>query len=246
MRGTGLGALRDGGGAPPGVPPARSVLGALRDLVLAPQTDGPAPRPRPERRAASPPAPALAVLCRAEDARAVAVAAASLLARRARGDCALACVWTPVATPPPGDGHRRASRQARRLARALDARGLAAEACGRVAAVTLAVAPEDAVAAARRALAAAAQVPAVLVLGGPRDGAFDPLLAEHDLVVALTRAGESDAVAALAIGGLATLDVHAMAGPLTLRPLARSLAGSGLTVPSVLRRALDGALRELG
>ena len=86
----------------------------------------------------------------------------------------------------------------------------------------------------------------MLVLGGPRDGAFDPLLGEHDLVVALTRAGESDAIAALAVAGLGTLDVRAMAGSLALRPVARSVAGAGLAVPSALRRALDVPLQELG
>jgi hypothetical protein len=239
-------ALREGRGAAPAVSPARSVVGALRDLVLAPPTDESAPLPGPERPGASSPAPALAVLCRAQDARAVAVGAGSLLARRVRCGCALACVWTPAAASPRADGRRCASRQARRMAQALDGRGLAADACGRAAAVTLPASPEDAVAAARRALAAAAQVPTVLVLGGPRDGAFDSLLAEHDLMLALTRPGESDAVAALAVAGLAMLNVHATARPLDLRPLARSVAGSGLAVPSALRRALDGPLRELG
>ena len=67
---------------------------------------------------------ALAVLSAAEDARAVGVAAAGILARRARAACALACVWTapephrhPEARPPAG-------RASRRLAAALSARGL--------------------------------------------------------------------------------------------------------------------------
>ncbi len=73
---------------------------------------------------------ALAVLSAAEDARAVGVAAAGILARRARAACALACVWTapephrhPEARPPAG-------RASRRLAAALSARGLDALPCG--------------------------------------------------------------------------------------------------------------------
>jgi hypothetical protein len=174
------------------------------------------------------------------------VAAAALLARRARRGCALACVWTPAAPAASGDGRPLASGQARRLAMALGARGLVADACGRAAAVTLPVSPADAVGAARRALAAAGQAPTVLVIGGPRDGAFDPLLTEHDLVVVLSRGGGPDAVAALAVADLRASAGRAVAQALALRPATRALAASGLAVPSAVRRALDGPLRELG
>src|SRR6185295_9662649 len=86
---------------------------------------------------------ALAVLSAAEDARAVGVAAAGILARRARAACALACVWTapeahghPEARPPAG-------RASRRLAAALSARGLDAHPCGRAAVVALPPDPGD-------------------------------------------------------------------------------------------------------
>jgi hypothetical protein len=249
MRGAWFGALRDGRGASAGTPRARSALEAFRDLVLAPPADRPAPSSGAEHPLAPPPrTPALAVLCGADDARPVAVAAGSLLAGAfggARGPCALACVWTPDATPARADGRPLAWAAPQRLAASLGARGLVADACGRTAAVTLPAAPADAVMAARRALAAAAQAPAVLVLGGPRDAAFDVLLAEQDLIVVLTCGGQSDTVTALAVAALDALDVRAVARPLALRPAARALAGLGVGVPPVLRRALDAPLRDL-
>ena len=75
---------------------------ALRDFLLAPpgaaSLDAPAGarlvRPVAAARAATASPAAVAVLCDAADARAVGVAVATLLARRARAACGLACVWT--------------------------------------------------------------------------------------------------------------------------------------------------------
>ena len=182
---------------------------------------------------------ALAVLSAAEDARAVAVAAAGILGRRTRAACALACVWTapephrhPEARPPAG-------RASRRLAAALSARGLDALPCGRAAVVALPPDPGEAVAAATRAAAAAGAAPTVLVLGGPRAAAFDDLLAAHDRVLVVTRPDTADAIGALAIAGLPVIGPPRVTCALALGPVGRALAASGLATPAALRRALD-------
>ena len=182
---------------------------------------------------------ALAVLSAAEDARAVAVAAAGILARRARAACALACIWTapeahrhPEARPPAG-------RASRRLAAALCARGLDALPCGRAAVVALPPDPGEAVAAATRAAAAAGAAPTVLALGGPRAAAFDDLLAAQDRVLVVTRPDTADAIGALAIAGLPALGPPRVTCALALGPVGRALAASGLATPAALRPALD-------
>jgi len=183
---------------------------------------------------------AVAVLCAAEDARAVGVATAVLLARRARTPCGLACIWTapdphhhPEARPP-------ASRGARRLAAVLEGRGLDACACGRAAVVAL---PEDAGDAARglaRATAAAGHVPVVLVLGGPRAAGFDEVLAAQDRLLVVTRPGADAAIQALAVAGLPAGGPPHEGCTIGFGPLARALAAAGLATPAVLRRALEG------
>jgi hypothetical protein len=181
---------------------------------------------------------ALAVLCAAEDARAVGVAVAGLLARQARAACAVACVWTapeahrhPEARPP-------AARAARRLAGTLSARGLDAFPCGRAAVVALPADPAHAVAAAGRAAAAGGAAPAVLVLGGPRAAAFDDLLTAQDRVLVVTRPDAADAIAALAAAGLPPAGPPHERCALALGPVGRALAASGLATPAALRRAL--------
>jgi hypothetical protein len=224
-------------GSPPG-----SMLRALRDVFVAPAESIP-PTTSPAR-AAAVSSSAVALLCPADDARAVAAAAATLLARRRGAPCALACVWTP------DDEARAGSRPlstgaARRLADTLGRRGLPAGACGRAALVALPADPVDAASVARRAFAAAGDAPTVLVVGGPRDGAFDALLNDQDLVVVLSRGAAADAVRALAVEGLAAEGLQARGGALALGPAARALALSGATVPAALRRVLDEPLAEL-
>jgi hypothetical protein len=187
---------------------------------------------------------ALATLSAAEDARAVAVAAAGILARRARAACALACVWTapeghrhPEARPPAG-------RASRRLAAALCARGLDALPCGRAAVVALPPDPDEAVAAAGRATAAAGAAPAVLALGGPRAAAFDDLIAAQDRVLVVTRPDGAGAIGALAVAGLPTGGPPHETCAVALGTVARALAAGGLATPAALRRALDA--REEG
>jgi hypothetical protein len=180
---------------------------------------------------------ALAILCAAEDARAVGIAAAALVARRSRSACAVVSVWTapephrhPEARPP-------AARAARRLAGALSARGLDALACGRAAVVALPPDPADAATCAGRAAARAA--PSVLVLGGPRPAAFDGLLAAQDRVLVVTRPGAPGAIGALALAGLPAGGPPHRTCVLGAGPVGRALAAGGLAVPGALRRALD-------
>jgi hypothetical protein len=222
----------------------------LRDFLLAPpgaaSLDPPtgarvvAPVAAARSAAASP--GAVAVLCDAADARAVGVAVATLLARRSRAACAIACVWTAPSRPAHSEARPPAGRAARRLASALAARGLSVRACGRAAVVALDADAEAARTGAGRAAAAAGTAPVVLVLGGPRPAAFDALLAEQDAILVLTRPGADPAMAALAAGGLPESGPARGVRALALGPAARALAAAGLAVPAPVRRALDAAV----
>jgi len=181
---------------------------------------------------------AVAVLCAAEDAAAVGVAAAALLARRARMSCGLALVWTAAGPPDATDPGPLAGRGVRRLAAVLNGRGVAARACGRTVQVALPAEPGEALAAARRAAAAAGAAPLVLVLGGPRAEAFDAALAEQDRLVVLARPGTDATLTALAVAALPADGPAAVARTIALRPAARALAAAGVAVPASLRRAL--------
>jgi hypothetical protein len=178
------------------------------------------------------------MLCAAEDARAVGVAAAVLLARAARSPTALACVWTAPDPPRRPDARPPAARGARRLAAALAARGLDAAPCGRAVTVALPADPSAALVAAARAAAAAGAAPVVLVLGGPRAAAFDDLLAVQDLLLVVTRPGTGAAIAGLALAGLPDPAPPAGTCALALGPAGRALAAAGLAVPAPLRSAL--------
>jgi hypothetical protein len=220
----------------------------VRDFLLAPPGAASLEAPRravvrPAARSEAPAVPgAVAVLCAAEDARAVGVALASGLARRARAGCGLACVWTGQDLPPAGTARGGSSRAARRLAAALAGRGLAAQACGRAAVVALDGDPAVAVSGVRRATAAAGDAPVVVVLGGPRPAAFDALLAEQDRLLVLTRPGADDALGALAVAGLPGDGPGRAVCPVALGPAARALAAAGLAVPAALRRVVDAAI----
>jgi hypothetical protein len=227
---------------------ATGAAGGLRDFLLAPTpaADG-AVATRPgaavlDNGAADDVldvAPsAVAILCAAEDARAVGVAAATLLARRARASCGLVAIWTAPAAHRHPDARPPASRGARRLAAALASRGLDAVACRRAAVVALPAAAADAVAATGRAWAAAGSAPAVLVVGGPRPAAFDDLLAEQDRVVVVTRPDASATIAPLALAALPSGGPAPATCALGLGPVGRALAASGLAAPAALRAAL--------
>jgi hypothetical protein len=209
---------------------------ALRDFLLAPPDGAALESPavaagagtaRPWRRR---PAPAAST--------AVGVAAAALLARRARASCGLALVWTGATPASRTDAGPLAGRAAQRLATALRDRGLVARACGRTVHVALPADPHEALAVARRAAAAAGAAPAVTVLGGPRSEAFDAALAEQDRLVVLTRPGADATVAALAVASLPQNGPAGAAHTIALRPATRALAAAGLVVPGALRTAL--------
>ena len=260
--------VADGGTARTGCSPARVATsratsvrvpagsragwaGALRPiarlLLDLPQGDDAPPRatrrhePSPPGRAiASAGAPrAVAILCAAEDARALGVAAAGLLARRARVSCALVCLWTPFEARPRSDARPPASRAARRLAVMLASRGHDVVACGRAAVVVLPADPAEAVTAAARAGAAAGATPAVLVLGGPRAAAFDDLLAEQDRLLVVSRPAADPAIGALALFGLPPGGSLHHACTVGLGALGRAATAAGLATPSALRDALN-------
>jgi hypothetical protein len=220
----------------------------LRDLFIsAPAGAAGAGAAAFEARVTAPSAPAgrasdLAVICSEDDARAVAVAAAGLTARRRRAACGVACVWTPSASPP-ADGRPPSSSAARRLAASLAARGLEARACGRGVTVALPVAAAEAVAGTQRAIAAAGAAPVVVVLGGPRDAALDALLAEQRRVAVLTSGGEQ--LTALALAGLSGVAEMSVAETLSLGPAARAAAVAGVAMAPALRRALTAAMDRL-
>ncbi|HEX2105985.1 MAG TPA: hypothetical protein VHF51_20205, partial [Solirubrobacteraceae bacterium] len=88
---------------------------------------------------------------------------------------------------------------------------------------------------------AAGPAPAVLVLGGARGEAFDPLLAACDLILVLAPAGGDEALATLAVAGLGPLARRAVACTVTFGPAGRALAAAGLGVSPALRRALSAA-----
>ena len=181
---------------------------------------------------------ALAMLCAPEDARALGVAAGVVLARAARAPTALACLWTAPDAARHPDARPPSVRGARRLAAALTARGLDAVPSGRVATVALPADPSAALAAAGRAAAAAGAAPVVLVLGGPRDAAFDELLAVQDRLLVVARPGSGEAIAGLALAGLPDLAPPATTCTLALGPAGRALAAAGVAVPAPLRSAL--------
>lgn len=129
--------------------------------------------------------------------QALGVALAHRLARRRRE--VVVCVWAPA-------GHdavrpRRADRRARRLATALAVDGCEAVAAGRAVRVLLPDAPEQAARTAAR-LADAPGRAVVTVLAGPRDAAFDTLLAGQRLVLAAMAADAPAALAELATASL--------------------------------------------
>jgi hypothetical protein len=183
---------------------------------------------------------ALAILCPSGDARALGVAAAAALARRTRASCGVACIWTGDADARRPPSPLSASRAARRMAATLAARDLDAVPCGQAVAVTLPAEGRDAAAAAQRAAAAAAGRAAVVVaIGGPRDDAFDLLLAEQDGILLVTRPGDHAALPLLAAAGLGPGVANLRSLVVDLSPAGRALAARGLAVPRALRSAVS-------
>jgi hypothetical protein len=195
-------------------------------------------RPR-QRAAAAALAPSLGVLADARDLPAVAVAVGVVVARR--NPAALVCVHAgadglsaPAARVP-------GLAAAARLAASLRARGLAADARGRVAMVDLAREEGDAAGAAARALAAAGALPTVLAVSA-RDADLDVLLAAQDAILVALPPSTDPTLAELAASGAARLGPRATSIALNLDPASRALALAGVRAPAALRAAIEGVL----
>jgi hypothetical protein len=196
--------------------------------------DGPSRQPRRSgrRRPANPTAALTAVIGDADSA-AFAVDLVGVTAARGGLRCGLTAVW---GAPLPAGPRGHPTRAAEHLAARLVAAGYAPVAGGRGVVVGL---PEDPVAAVREfaRLAAIADDPAAVVLAlcGPRESAFDALLAGRALLVL-----------ALAAGAPATLAGPATAALAALAPAARLVVvtlDTGGALPRPLRHRT--AIRQI-
>jgi hypothetical protein len=148
---------------------------------------------------------------------------------------AVVCAWGAG----PWRAGAPATAGARRIAASMVARGLAAHASGRLAVVALDATPSIAAAEAARAAAAAGEAPVVVALCGPRDAAFDQLLAEQDVAVV----SSADAPEELVRLGVAALDAtsrRAVAAP-AISAASTWAARAGLWATPGARRALAAA-----
>ncbi|HTE60094.1 MAG TPA: hypothetical protein VK631_07055 [Solirubrobacteraceae bacterium] len=145
----------------------------------------------------------------------VAAACAGELRARARSAAALLCVWRPAALSVPAVDSAVPAAQspagattpgARRLAARLAADGLPATACGRLAWLALESEPAAAAGQYRRCLAVGGGGPVVLAVAGARPPAFEPLLAELDLAIAVLPADIDPALRELALATLRSRD----------------------------------------
>jgi hypothetical protein len=119
------------------------------------------------------------------------------------------------------------------------ARGLVAHASGRLVVVALDATPSIAAAECARAAAAAGDAPVVVALCGPRDAAFDQLLATQDVAVVAS----GDAPEELVRLGVAAFDAtsrRAVAAP-AISAAAAWAARAGLWAAPGARRALAPA-----
>jgi hypothetical protein len=139
----------------------------------------------------------------------VAAACAGELRARARATAALLCIWRPAAPAAEPEAPVPAAQSpagattpgARRLAARLGAHGLPATACGRLAWLALDHEPAAAAGQMERCLIAAG-VPVVLAVAGARPPAFERLLADLDLAIAVLPADIDPALRELAVATL--------------------------------------------
>lgn len=198
-----------------------SGLHRLASAFVAPAVDDPRPAGPASVAAAVAPA-SVAVVASARHAR-TAGAAVALGLGHGRGAVVLA-MWGGAAGPAL---RAPALPATRRPAAKLSGRGFVPAVSGRLVAVTL-EAPSDAT-----RVAAAVDVPTVFVVGAPRDGEVDRVLAGSDRVVV---AGHG-VVAELAVDSVAALGVPAVVLTLPDAPLPRALAAAGVGLTGALRGA---------
>ena len=235
--GDGRPAQNEAAGAPTG-PPGDGRWSAIAVAGARGETAGLERRARPS--GAGAPA-SVAVLCAPADAIAVAGAVGLALAAWGRAPCVVVVVWS--AAPEAAAARAPARPATRRLAASLAGRGLCARSAGRLAVVHLPTDEAEAVAAARRALAAGGHVPAVLAVAGPRGGPLDALIATQDLALVVLRADAEPSLGHLARESLAVHALPVGGCPVPSRWV-RTLAASGLPLPPSARRVLVSALRE--
>jgi hypothetical protein len=205
-----------------------AMLDAIARMFVAPRADA-------ARVVSVTAAPSAAVCGPAAEPLACALA---LLLRR-RGP-AVVCAWGAVARRPQAP----AAVGARRLAASMDARGLAARATGRLVAVALDPEPVAAAAEAGRAAAAAGDAPVVVALCGPRDAAFDHLLAGQDIGIVAT-GDAADELVRLGVESLEAVVGRALPAP-ALCGVGAWRARAGLSAGPATQRALAPALEALG
>jgi len=215
-------------------------MSPLRDLLIAPRPAAHAPPSAPARRhrlARGMPttaAPSFGVLAPARELPAVALAVGVALAHG--WPAALVCVPASLLAPTP---RAPARRDAARLAASLSARGVDAEARGRLAIARLADDPDQLAGAAARALAAAGALPAVLGVA-QRGSAADELLAQRDAVLVALGPAAEPTLADLALAGATELAPSAAALTLALDPIQRTLALAGCWCPRTIRHVIEG------
>jgi hypothetical protein len=215
-------------------------MSPLRDLLIAPRPAEQAPSAAPARRhlrtraAPATAAASLGVLAPARELPAVALAAGLAIAHG--WPAALVCLPAPLLAPAP---RAPARRDAARLAASLSARGLDAEARGRLAVARLPDDAEDLAGAAARALGAAGALPTVLAVAH-RSSAADELLAQRDAILVALGPATEPTLAELALVGATELTPSAAALTLALDPIQRTLTLAACWCPRTIRHAVGG------
>jgi hypothetical protein len=199
---------------------------------------------RPLNRTRTDAVPSVAVLAHGEDVAAAGGAVGLAVARERGAAVAVVCAWTG-GEPAAGLLQAPASAAACRLAEALDRRGHAARASRRLVLVALPADEGAAAAEAARVSAAAGAVPVVLALSGARAEGFDAALRTCDLVVIATRPGGDEALASLALAGVAGLSVPAVVCDAPAAPLPRLLAAAGIGLAPSARAGVSRAIEVL-
>jgi hypothetical protein len=216
------------------------VATRLRDLFLAPTAEAPA------RRVAERAVPAtLGVLAAPRDAPVAGACLALAAAAAHRARCAIVCHWDAAAAAPPR-ASGVASASARRLAERLSSRGLVVAARGRLVTVALPVLAAEARAATERTLAAAGEIPLVVVLSGARPAELDPLLATLDRLVVVPAAGAPAGLEPLALAAAARLGRSTAVLRLPDAAAGRLVTTTGRSLSPRLRAAAAAALEGEG